>query len=262
MSSCSHYYYVPESNMIKVSKAGDLKVAGALSPSFVDKSSVSTKLQKYSIQAAYSPLENIAIRANYFKLKEIETFQNLTTRSGQGFIAGGSISYYTHLNKRLLEYNQPSLQYYTLLDISLGLDHGKAINYYMNGGQSSLSFRKTYLQAGINTKKDIIELGIALRGAQIDYYKGQTSGNIQEFELQDIIIIENKDPFYLLELSGRFSIAFKYFSVYSTANLSLTTNTGLAYRPFILQTGVLLNIDEFFFKQLSFNRKRKKSDSE
>jgi len=237
--SCSNYYYMPnDGNLMAVSRPGDIKIAAA--------SEFENGLSRHSFQGAYSPINHISLRGNYFKATETSSSTTAEIRpSGDGTIKEGSIGFYYHLKKHsdeAIASNKPFLNH-LLVDAYLGAGVGNVNNFYSTGGQSFLGFRRNFVQLGFHYKLDVLRVGVGIRYVQLNYNKGSLNGDIDPIELNIISDITSNGPYRFIETSFRLSLDLRYASIFSSLNFSAIPEV-VPHDNDLFQIGIQANLEQ------------------
>ena len=212
--SCNHRYYAPnDSYLMSLSEKGDIKASVSTGNASITNNN--TKRNSISVQAGYSPFKHLGVQGSYFKLSEKDTQAEDFSGSGNGQIGEFAVGGYTTGNK-----NNPD-NFYWVYDLYTGMGWGEVNNFYKPGGQSNLSFRKYFIQAGVHfwIKKNIVT-SFGLQLTQLDFNKTTIIANIPDRQLRQLDFIIDNDPFILWSPSLRLQVGvdkFKFFLSLSTA---------------------------------------------
>jgi len=173
LCSCSHYYYVPNTQNVPLFKEkNEYRLSGTLATGNESSSS--------EIQAAYSVTDHIGIMANYMSAKggKISDYENW----GKGNYYDGAIGYFKPVKK------------YGVFEIYGGLGgssqhHHYITPFYVNGtytsspgGTADLSFVKVFVQPSFGLTFKGFDIAASTRVCVLTFNSvlNQISGNVSE----------------------------------------------------------------------------------
>ncbi|HRI60643.1 MAG TPA: hypothetical protein PK228_12990 [Saprospiraceae bacterium] len=174
-----HYYYTP--NTIH-------------NPVLIKKNDVSAGIgmgwgsdfSAVEAQGVYSPVQYGAVMVNGFASGPGSVRNNEEVGANFRFLELGIGAYHP------LERGSAS--------IFAGVGQGDLYNYYGLDNFSQFTVRRYFLQPGLMYEDKYFRCGLALRLSRISYPKGESSFDIDEFELAAIRKIEAEAPFFMPEL--------------------------------------------------------------
>ena len=286
LSGCNTYYYVPgDGNLLAIVEPGDIKVAAG--------GNIIGKNKSYSLQAGYSPVKHLAVKGQFFRIKDSSptyvynggaVFGPTTSSEvlGRGFMAEGSIGgYLTSQNWRIGEDTQTRGKYAMPLqssfDAYLGYARGEIYNDYVtsffssgngyvpgygygggvqveNSGNATLNFNKYFMQLGAHLSLYAIGLDFGLRGGFLDYSKAVLNGQVVESEEMNIYRLQDFDPLFTFETSFRFQVGIKQARMFLSGTVArYNEELNGLLKASVFQCGAVLDLDEIF------KERRKKS---
>lgn len=246
--SCTSGFYIPsDGHTLQINEKNDLKASASLSS--IDGS------RMYSGQLGYSPIKNVAIVANAFKLQEDQSALNQRPQSNASSLLEGAIGTYFFKNFNTPIEGEPLLKDGILFDFYTGLGIGSNRVFYNTGGDVDLDYRKFYMQAGIafqeqSSGKSFFSIGYNVKLSHLDYRKGLVLGDIGTVGIQAVSLIENNEPFNLVEYTLSLQGGFTKIQVF--ANYTRMQQLGKDQFPYTRSTfrsGIIFNIDEMLFKK-------------
>jgi len=271
LCSCNHYYYLPnDGQMLMLQEEGDIKTSVGISDKI------------FVVQAGYSPIKHLAVTGTFFNHNNtnfsnssfISTTAITPTPSSigdsrrNGFLASGSVGTYYFLNankpprtSKLFKDELLRTKGW-LFDLHAGYASGKINNEYSSSGNSKFTFQKYFIQPGIHWQAKSLSISYVLKYSHLNFFKGTAFGNILEPDLQDIFLIEDQNPYNLIEPTFRFQYGTKFLIFYaSLTGVSILNDKNLTYKFSQSSLGVTIDIDEFLKPKLSKKtegRKKKK----
>lgn len=142
--------------------------------------------QSLELQGAYSPMQHLAVMANYFGAREKEVRKR--TEVGTD---------YTLWELAVGIYEKTSRGSASLF---AGYGNGNLFSYYGSENTASFNLRRLFLQPGLSYRSNHFQAGVALRLTHLNYNKGVVSYTLEQSDLQAIRKIEEKSPMFLPEL--------------------------------------------------------------
>lgn len=137
-------------------------------------------------QGVYSPVQYGAVMINGFASGNGSVRNNEEVGANYRFLELGIGAYHA------LERGSAS--------IFAGAGQGNLYNYYGVDNFSRFTVRRYFLQPGLMYEDKYFRCGLALRLSRISYPKGESSFDIDEYELAAIRKIEEEAPFFMPEL--------------------------------------------------------------
>ena len=245
LSSCNHYYYVPnEGSLLALDEKKDIKASFGLGSFLGSGGSLSS-------QVGYSPIKHLGIQSSFF-WAEASGQKNGSTASGNGYIANGAIGsyYFFSLKKSRMVQSQYSETSGLLVDFYVGFEKGKVSNYYSKAVESHLDFNKLFIQGGLHWQGPTIGFDFAIKAGNLDFKDGILDGAAGDENLSEFQNIEENDPFDFIESSWRFHIRRKKIKFFFTQ--TFLSSSKLQYVNFSDRSshiGVILDINDFFTKK-------------
>lgn len=174
-----HYYYAPNSIHIPVlTQKNDAGVGAGMG--------WGTDYFAFEMQSVYSPLQYAAVMVNGFMSGAGDVRDNKEIGANFRFLELGLGAYHA------LERGSAS--------IFAGAGQGNLYNSYGVENFSQFTVRRFFVQPGLMYEDHFFRCGLALRLSRISYPKGESSFDIDEYELAAIRKIEEDSPFFLPEL--------------------------------------------------------------
>ncbi len=281
LSGCNTYYYVPgDGNLLAITEPGDAKVAAG--------GNIIGKNKSYSFQAGYSPIEHLAIKGQFFRIKDSSpTYvynpspfisSSSSEVMGRGFMAEASVGgYLTSQNWRIGEDTQVRSKYAMPLQSSfnayLGYAKGRIYNDYAtsflssgngyipgygygggvqveNFGNATLNFNKYFMQLGAHLSLYTIGLDFGFRGGFLDYSTAVINGQVIASEEMHVYKLQDFDPLFTFETSFRFQIGVKQARMYLSGTVArYNEELNGILKPSVFQCGAVLDLDEIFKKR-------------
>lgn len=206
--ACNHKYYAP--NKINTPLLSDVGESQA-SVGFY----TADEFSGINLQGTYRPMTNMVLGANFFTANSGET----TTSSdgapnwGKGIFGELSIGPYFQVNENMA------------FSILMGGGFGRTRHKYGFDKFATLNFQRQFIQPSFKFRRKHFSFGSGIRLCRLDYTGGDVNAAIDREELNTILDIDNKSPFYLPELGLNIGFVGKHITVeYSITNLLYQNN--------------------------------------
>jgi hypothetical protein len=142
------------------------------------------------VQAAYNPVKHVTLMANYFRM--------------YNKFSGSNLNETTEVNK--LQYLEggiggwvPFEDEHLRLGVILGLGNGRVNNKYEAFRYTKLRYTRAFLQPTFIYLSEYFSFGFGTRLAHLSYKSGDIDASIPAEELDYLVQIEERNPFFLIE---------------------------------------------------------------
>ncbi|MDD4994163.1 MAG: hypothetical protein PHR83_18235 [Paludibacter sp.] len=188
LSGCTHDYYTPNAQNVPMFRdKNELRLSGAFGGS---------QSEGVELQAAYSPVKNFAVMANY--LTSSIHYNSPGDYGNQNYIEGG-LGYYKPISKTAVfeiyggygsgnEHHQYEGSYYSYDG-----------TYYYGSGFANLSFKKVFIQPSIGLTFDFIDIAFSSRLYSLTFDKVQNYASVDSFDWGTLHELSLSNVHYFLE---------------------------------------------------------------
>jgi hypothetical protein len=185
LSSCSHYYYTPNSNNIPMfQEKNDLRLSigtggGSLS-----------SLKTMQVQGAYSVTDHWALASNFMSVREGSKDEDTSSSWAKGKYFEGAIGYYRSIHPK------------GVFEVFAGFGSSNQHHQYeynsYNGGTSDLSFSKVFIQPSVGFTFKYFDIGLAARISSLSFNKINDQMVQQHGEYDELqAIMQNRNSILL-----------------------------------------------------------------
>lgn len=235
MSSCTHYYYVPNvQNVPLFREKNEYRLSAALGAG--DYSTCT------EVQAAYSVTDNIGILTNFMSAKGGEVSEN---NWAKGNYFDGAIGYYKPVNR------------FGVFEIYGGLgvsnQHHQYIDIYNNfyNGTSDLSFTKLFVQPSFGLTFKWFDIALSNRFCSLYFNKIDNQINRQDPKFYYLNSIAQKKNYLFLEPAITIRGGWKYYKMqFQFATASYTNRAEIYFENYHFSLGLYFTLAERYRKEV------------
>ncbi|MGZ5242964.1 MAG: hypothetical protein ACXWEY_12250 [Bacteroidia bacterium] len=236
LSSCSHYFYIPNSHNVPLfQQKGEVRASTA----FI------TDNDAKEAQIAYAITDKIGIMANGFYVPFAEDYIG---NDGSGYLIEGGAGYFAKLNRRLVfeaygGYGAGNVQnvYY---QSNIGF-WANSEPYY--AGRSIMNINRGFLQPSIGFTSAVFDFALSAKLSNIWYTNIRAYDITDKFEYADDLERMGKGVFIQLEPALTARAGWKYAKVQLQLGLSENINSRIfRYEGYNFNLGVYLSFAEKF----------------
>jgi hypothetical protein len=237
LSGCTHYYYTPNAqNVPMFREKNQLLLSAGLGGS---------ESECLELQAAYSPVQNLAVMANYMA----STIQyNSTGDYGNQAYIEGALGYYKPINS------------FAVFEIyagwGSGSEHHRYVEsttydyngntYYSSEGTSDLTFKKIFIQPSVGFSFDFLDIAFSSRLYRLNFDNIQNyiSGNSYDSNTLKSLMMYNQHYFVepALTFRGGWQNVKLQLQV-STTQLLQNESRAFMYESLHMSLGVCLKLN-------------------
>ncbi len=161
--------------------------------------------QALELQGVYSPMQHLAVMANYFGAREKSVRKRL--ENGTDFyLWEAAVGAYEKMPKGAAS-------------LFAGFGSGNLFSYYGLDRAAAFEIQRWFLQPGLSYRTNHFQAGLALRLSRLVYRRGEISYSIESPDIQYIQNIEKSSPIFLPELGIQAGIRLKPVKI----NLSISS---------------------------------------
>jgi hypothetical protein len=247
LSSCNHYYYVPNvQNVPLFREKNDLRLSGTFGGG--DRSNCT------EVQAAYSFPQNIGIMANFMSAKGGQVTDSTNWAKGNYF--EGAIGYYKPIGK------------FGVFEMYGGLGgsnqhHQYAVNSMFSqydhsySGTSDLSFTKLFVQPAFGMALKGFDFAFSTRISRLSFTEigNQINRQIDESQFVGLNTIAQKKNYLFLEPAFTIRGGWDYIKMqFQFATASYLFNPDINFETYHISIGLYITIAERFRKDVPKNQ--------
>ena len=247
-SSCSNGFYIPaEINPPVVSQKNEVAVSSAIG---LRQSGLGNS---FAVQAAYSPINHIALWANYLHVGSSNTtkigglsnpYYFRSAEMAVGYYFKKSLGFAALRDK---EHMKSRHHHYLIADAYAGYGLSDVFKSYPNA-EARFDAQRYFLQGGVHySGARRVELSYSLRLVLLDFTKGLVSGKISDPTINEIMQVE-QNPFTFFQSSVRFAFGGKTVKYYFSRNWMSPPfkDKTFDYVSASFHIGLILNVNQLF----------------
>jgi hypothetical protein len=237
LSSCFHYYYIPNSHNVPLfQEKGEVRAAASITN---------------EIQTAYAITDHFGVMANAFFVPLSYQDKEKKGNGGGGFLIEGGAGYFTKLNENWV------------FETYGGYGAGNVLNIYTNNnpywhdgdlplykGYTMMNVNRAFLQPSIGYTNMNFDFAVSARLAGLWYTHLKTHGLPADFFYAKDIAMMRKNVFMQIEPAVTLRGGWKYVKLQGQLGYSGNINNKpLLQIPFNLNLGIYLSFAQKYRKQ-------------
>jgi hypothetical protein len=240
LSGCTSYYVPNTQNVPLFKEKNEFRISAT-------KAFVTTE-----VQAAYSVTHNIAVMANFMRVRDMA----MTDPSwGRENYIESAIGYYTpFMEKGVFEIYGGcgfSNQYYQYSYFSVG-------SLRNSSGTASFSFTKFFIQPSVGFTSGIFDFAFSARLSNLHYYKINSKINVGNSEYSKLDLIRQNTNSFVFEPAFTTLIGFKYVKIQLQSGVAINLNNPNSnFQTPLGSLGLQIAIPKKFWKQFEKNKRNK-----
>ena len=225
LSSCSHYYYMPNAHNVPLFKEkNEYRATVALGGG--------KETNTTEVQAAYSVTDNVAVMANFMAA---QGGKKTSSNWARGYYADAALGYYKPLDDYMV--------FEVYGGFGLSSQHHQ-YGGYGSGGNVDLNFSKLFVQPSFGVSFEKLDVALSTRIGQVYFFEMTSEGILNSStEIYSLGEITANRTSYLLEPALTVRGGWKYLKLQIQLGLAQNLNNpGLKFEKMNLNFGLHLSL--------------------